>query len=321
MTPPGMNVLEPVGPQAGEIAWVWDVFLWVVIAVWLLVVGFIIASALVSRRNEIDDPLAEQPGRDRRMARAVLLAGSATVVTLVGLLVTTVVAGRNLAALEDQGDPLHVRITGRQWWWEVEYDRDDPQQYASTANELHVPVGRPIHVELTSADVIHSFWVPSVHGKRDLIPGRINRTWLRVDQPGVYRGQCAEFCGLEHARMTITIVAETPERFAQWKAHQRLAAPAPLTDAQKRGLGVFVRSPCALCHTVAGTPAGGRVGPDLTHVASRLEIGAGTVTNTHDHLTRWISNAQAMKPGARMPPVSLPAEDIAAIVAYLETLR
>jgi cytochrome c oxidase subunit II len=318
---PRMSVLDPAGPQASRIASLWDVFLYVSIVVWVLVVAFVIASAIVSRRNTIDDPLAEQPGRDRRSLRVIIVAAAATVFTLVGLLVVSVLTGSALASLEDDADALHVRITGKQWWWQIEYERDDPAKVASTANELHVPVGRLVHLELTASDVIHSFWVPSVHGKRDLIPGRINRTWIRVDQPGIYRGQCAEFCGLEHANMIITIVAEPVDRFEQWWLHQRQGAPTPLTPAQERGRQVFQGGPCALCHSIAGTSAGGRVGPDLTHVAGRLTLGAGALTNTHDHLRQWVEDAQRVKPGARMPRVDLPPADLEAVIAYLETLQ
>jgi cytochrome c oxidase subunit II len=314
------RMLDAAGPQSSAIASLWDVFYYVSIAVWVLVIVFLIASAIVSRRNRVEDPIAVQP-RDRRLMLGVVASGVATVITLVGLLIASIRTGSELAALEDDADALTVRITGRQWWWQIQYEPNDPQAFAETANELHVPVGKVVHLELTAADVIHSFWVPSVHGKKDLIPGRINRTWIRIDKPGLYRGQCAEFCGLQHAQMMITIIADPPEEFERWKNHQREPAAPPASEEQKRGLAVFTRGPCAMCHTVVGTPAGGTLGPNLTHFKSRLTIGAGTLSNNVEHLGSWIRDAQAIKPGARMPAIKLSEEDMQALVAFLEALQ
>jgi cytochrome c oxidase subunit II len=217
--------------------------------------------------------------------------------------------------------PLVVGVTGRLWWWEVRYRDPASGHEVMLANELRLPVGRPAQIALGSADVIHSFWVPSVHGKKDLIPGRINRTWLRIDEPGVYRGQCAEFCGLEHARMAITIHADPPDVFAAWLAHQREPAAPPASAQAVRGLQVFTGSPCVLCHTIAGTTAGGRLGPDLTHVASRSTLAAGTLPNTTGNLAGWILDPQHIKPGVRMPATSLAPADYHALLAYLGGLR
>jgi cytochrome c oxidase subunit 2 len=325
MTAPRFSVLDPAGPQASKIAGLWDVFLWLSIAVFALVIAaFAIAAvqAIRRRRREGDgDPLAGDPGRDRRQTRAVAAAGAATVVVLLGLLVASIESGSALAALEDDADALHIRITGRQWWWQVEYEHDDPRRTATTANEIHVPVGRTVHLELTSGDVIHSFWVPSVHGKKDLIPGRINRTWIRIDEPGTYRGQCAEFCGLEHARMAIEIIAEPPAAFDAWLSHQREPARPPAGAQAVRGLAVFTGSPCVLCHAIAGTTAGGRLGPDLTHVASRTALAAGALPNSIGNLAGWLLDPQGVKPGAHMPATSLAGPDLHALLAYLEGLQ
>jgi cytochrome c oxidase subunit 2 len=212
-------------------------------------------------------------------------------------------------------------VTGYQWWWSVEYLNADPSLIVTTANELHVPVGRPILLTLKSADVIHSFWVPSLHGKTDLVPGRENATWLQVDRPGIFRGQCAEFCGVQHAHMSLSVIAESSDQFEQWLSAQRQPAPAPLTAEQSRGRDVVERGPCALCHTIRGTNAGARMGPDLTHFATRSTIAAGTVPNTRGNLAGWIADPQHLKPGSRMPATGLAAEDLQAVVAYLETLR
>ncbi|HEX2690968.1 MAG TPA: cytochrome c oxidase subunit II [Kofleriaceae bacterium] len=325
MTDPRISVLDPAGPQAATIASLWDVFLWISIAVFVLVIAsFAVATgrAVGRRRRDGDgDPLAEDPVSERRMIRGIVLAGTVTVVTLLALLIASIRTGSALAALEDDAGALHVRVTGRQWWWQIEYEHDDPPHSATTANELHIPVGRTIHLELTSADVIHSFWVPSLHGKKDLIPGRINRTWLRIDEPGEYLGQCAEFCGLEHARMAITVYAEPPEVFSAWLAHQREPAAPPADGQAVRGLAVFTGSPCVLCHAIAGTSAGGRLGPDLTHAASRARLAAGALPNTIGNLAGWILDPQSVKPGSHMPATSLAPADLHALLAYLEGLR
>jgi cytochrome c oxidase subunit 2 len=322
---PRMSVLDPAGPQASDIASLWTVFLWVAAIVWVLVIAFMVTATLVARRQRARlgdlDPLTTDAARERRLIHGVIAAGVLTVLTLLGLLIASIVTGARLADLEDDADALHVRITGHQWWWGIDYEPDDPRATATTANELHIPVGKTVHLELVSADVIHSFWVPSLHGKKDLIPGRRNRTWLRADQPGVYRGQCAEFCGLEHAKMVITVIAEPQAEFDAWLAEQRQPARTPTTADQIRGQKVFLGGPCSMCHTVAGTPAGARLGPDLTHVASRTTLGASIVPNTTGHLTGWIIDPQAIKPGSRMPATLLPPDDLHALVAYLESLR
>jgi cytochrome c oxidase subunit II len=191
----------------------------------------------------------------------------------------------------------------------------------ATANEIHVPVGRPVGIVLKSNDVIHSLWIPALHGKRDLLPGRENEIWIQADQAGFYRGQCAEYCGLQHAKMALTVVADLPDDFERWLSHMRGPAPAPTTDSQARGRDVVERGPCAMCHTVAGTLAGGRTAPDLTHVASRSAIGAGSIPNTRGNLAGWIADPQHIKPGNKMPPSGLASEELQALLDYLETLK
>jgi cytochrome c oxidase subunit II len=318
---PRMSVTDPAGPQAGEIAWVWDVFLWVSIIVWVLVIAFFVISMWMSHRNPEHHPMHEQPERDRRLTHGIVVAGAATTLTLIGLLFISILSGNALASLEDDAEAINIRITGHQWWWSVDYEPNDPTKMVSTANEIHVPVGKLVHLELTSGDVIHSFWVPSVHGKKDLIPGRMNRTWIRVDEPGVFRGQCAEFCGLEHAYMELRIIAEPLDKYEQWLAHQRDPAPPPSTPQQERGLAIFQGSPCAMCHAVTGTSAGGRLGPDLTHVASRLTLGAGALPNNASAMAQWVQNAQRFKPGSHMPAIQYSQQDLNALLAFLEALQ
>ena len=191
----------------------------------------------------------------------------------------------------------------------------------NSPNELHIPVGVPVVLRTTSRDVIHSFWVPNLHGKRDLIPGVTTETWIQAVRPGVYRGQCAEFCGHQHAHMAFFVIATPMDEFETWLQQQRSGAPQPATEAQRRGHDLFMQGPCVLCHTIRGTAAASRFGPDLTHVAGRRTIAAGTLPMTRGHLAGWIADSQSIKPGNRMPPNLVRGEDLQAIVAYLEMLR
>jgi cytochrome c oxidase subunit 2 len=217
---------------------------------------------------------------------------------------------------------LTIKVTAHQYWWQVEYQGGDaPSAWVTGANELYLPIGEPVRLQLTSADVIHSLWIPSLHGKRDLIPGRTAETWIQADRAGVFRGECAEFCGLEHARMALEVVAVTPAEHAAWLDRQREPARSPDSRQAMRGREVFMSQTCAMCHTVAGTPAGGTAGPDLTHVASRGTLAAGTIPNTRGHLAGWIADPHRIKPGARMPGNLMAPEDLQALVAYLEILE
>jgi cytochrome c oxidase subunit 2 len=191
----------------------------------------------------------------------------------------------------------------------------------TTANELHIPVGREVKIRMRSADVIHSFWAPQLHGKRDLIPGDTSYLWLKADRPGRFQGQCAEFCGHQHAHMRFEVVAHSPERFAAWYESQLRPAATPTDSLRRRGQEVFVGKSCVMCHRIRGTIAGGTVAPDLTHVASRRMIAAGTLPNTRGYLGGWIVNPQSMKPGVKMPPNALAGADLQALLAYLESLK
>jgi cytochrome c oxidase subunit 2 len=228
--------------------------------------------------------------------------------------------GRRLAATPP-AEALQLRVTGHQWWWEVEYRDSVPNNWATTANEIHVPVGRPVVIELRSTDVIHSFWVPNLGVKRDMIPGDETSIWFQADSAGVYRGLCAEFCGYQHAKMAFEVVAEPPERFAAWLARQRDTASTPTDSIAARGQEVFLASTCVMCHAIGGTPAGSRVGPNLTHLASRRTIGAGSLPNTRGNLAGWIVDPQGIKPGARMPPNAIEPDDLQALLVYLERLQ
>jgi cytochrome c oxidase subunit 2 len=308
------SALHPAGPQAASISHLWWLMFWTSTVVYVLVIG---ALFLALRRSRSGRAPATS---ERTLVKSVAAATGATVVILFGLLFASVATGRAVASL-GSAEGLVIDVTGYQWWWDVTYENPTPSLRVKTANELHIPVGRQIRIQLKSNDVIHSFWVPNLHGKMDLIPGRQNVIWLQADRPGVYRGQCAEYCGLQHANMAFTVVAESSDDFERWLAAQRQPAPVPTTPEQERGRQIVERGPCAMCHTVTGTAAGGRTAPDLTHVATRSTIAAGTAPNTRGYLAGWISDPQHLKPGARMPPTGLSADELQAVLAYLETLR
>jgi len=255
--------------------------------------------------------------------KLVAIGGVLTGLTLVALLVISIRGGHQLNPMRGAKDVLTVRVIGRQWWWELRYPGTAPDQQVVTANELHIPVGRPVLVELVSRDVIHSFWVPELHGKRDLVPGHDSTTYIQADRPGVFRGQCAEFCGAQHAQMGILVIAEPEDAFQAWLVRQRRPAPPPeaLTAEAQRGRQLFLRGTCVMCHRVAGTPAGATMGPDLTHLGSRTTLGAGSLPNVRQHLRRWVTDAQSVKPGSHMPPVPLSAADQDSLLAFLEALR
>lgn len=215
------------------------------------------------------------------------------------------------------GAPFPVQVVGKQWWWRVNY----PTERFTTANEIHVPAGSTIQLSLTSDDVIHSFWVPQLAGKVDMIPGKTNVLSFRVDAPGVYRGLCSEYCGLQHAHMHFRLIVDAPDDFARWLDAQRRDSAAATDALAQAGQEVFARSSCGQCHTVRGTAANGIRGPDLTHVAGRGTLGAGTHANTRANLAGWTADAQGMKPGNGMPNVDFEESDLQAIVAYLETLK
>jgi cytochrome c oxidase subunit II len=265
----------------------------------------------------------EEPSDDRRersMRTTVIVATAATTIILFVFLILDLSVGRAITT-NPGPEALQVRVTGHQWWWEIQYRDSLPQNWATTANEIHVPVGRPVVFELRSTDVIHSLWPPNLNGKRDLIPGNENSIWFQADSAGVYRGQCAEFCGHQHAKMAFLIVAEPPDSFSAWLVRQRDTAMTPTDSVALRGQEVFLASSCVMCHAIGGTPAGSRIGPDLTHLASRRTIAAGTLPNTRGNLAGWIVNPQGIKPGVRMPSTRLDSDDLQALLTYLETLK
>ena len=222
------------------------------------------------------------------------------------------------------GPPAHpaliLDVTGKQFWWEVTYNGASPSDRFTTANEIHIPVGVPVLVRLNGGDVIHSFWVPLLSGKTDAIPGQHNQMWMQAGAPGRFRGQCAEFCGMQHARMAFEVVAEPRDQFERWRTRQLQPAPQPVTVGQKRGLEV-VEFRCGLCHAVRGTDARSGLGPDLTHLMSRRLIASGALPNTPGALAGWVQNPQGVKPGSQMPDQYLSGPQLQDVGAYLATLK
>ena len=309
------DVFAPAGPAARSIA-SHGLLLFTVCAIVYTLVLAALGWALIRRRHRSD----ESPATERRLGITVTAAVAISAVTLVVLLVSSIVAGRGLTSPSGAG-AITIDVIGHQWWWDFQYRDVSPSEFVTSPNELRIPVGVPVVLKVQSRDVVHSFWVPNLHGKRDLIPGQITHMWFQADRPGVFRGQCAEFCGHQHAKMAFTVVAEPMDAFKRWLEHQRRPAAEPDAPDRRRGQQVFLSTTCAMCHTIRGTTAASRVGPELTHIATRPTLAAGTLPNTAEHLASWVRNPQAIKPGVRMPPATLSAADFEAVLAYLRSLR
>lgn len=339
------SALTPAGPGAAEIGWLWD---------WMLVSGsvitlavFVVLGIALFRRRRPDElpPEADRPAdprgehanvedggrgragegrpRSERLGARWLVAGGIVFpgVVLSVLFVFTLRSLGSISPRRDEPAPLTIEVIGKQWWWEVRYLSDDPARIAVAANELRIPVGQRVRVLLGASDVIHSFWVPGLQGKTDMIPGRRNVTWLQADAPGRWRGQCAEFCGVQHAKMALVVVAEPEAAFDAWLERQLTPADPPADSAGRADEAAFLASGCVLCHSVRGTRAHGQLGPDLTHVGSRVTLAAGELPNNYGNLAGWIADPQSMKPGSKMPSVPLTPDELHAITRYLLSLR
>jgi cytochrome c oxidase subunit 2 len=337
----GQSTLQPAGPAAAEIAWLWWLMCAVFTAVLVLVVVLLIIAITPSRRHA---SRLEQTGQQRDVPpwgpNGFVIAGGIVLPILI-LTPLSLISLRTSATLVAPREALTVRVIGHMWWWEVRY----PDTGLVTANEIHIPAGEPVRLELASADVIHSFWVPSLHGKRDMIPGLETSFWIQADEPGIYRGQCAEYCGTQHANMALLVVALPREQFDAWLSsgagnpgHEKVFgyAPSPIqpseapregkfanseTNNAQRGHAVFMQAGCAQCHAIAGTQAKGNAGPDLTRMGRRATIGAALLPNTPGNLAGWIADPQALKPGVKMPRTYLSSNDLLALVMYLEDLK
>jgi len=313
-----LSTLDPAGPSAAAIRELLMLVTAIAAVIFLAVVSTLI-YCIVHFRERSAAPEAEPPQiyGSTPIETAWTVGPILIVFVLTLVIIRTVVEARQV---DPQPGAMNVRVIGHQWWWEYQY----PDQGVVTANEMHIPVSRPnlarpIRLRLESADVIHSFWVPRLAGKTDLIPGHPNEMGFEAAEEGVFQGQCAEYCGRQHANMMIRIVVETPAQFEEWIQAQH--RPAVAAAEKLSGSGLFVAETCANCHTIRGTPAAGTVGPDLTHLASRQTIAAAEIPNDRKNLSAWLNNPDVLKPGCRMPDLKLSQNDIASLVSYLETLR
>jgi cytochrome c oxidase subunit II len=294
---------------------------WGVLAIAIGVVCVIAALTLIGvmrRGSPAADAIDVRPHREDATRWLVIGVGISTVFLLVAMVWTVVVLQRIGESPADTA--LTIEITGQQWWWKVRYLSDDASRIVTTANEIHIPTGKPVRVKLVSADVIHSFWVPALSGKTDAIPGQTNLTWLQADRPGRYRGQCAEYCGVQHAHMAFEVVAEAPDAFAQWLANQVAPAAVAMAGNAPHGAHTFEYR-CGACHTVRGTLAGGTAAPDLTHLMTRATIAADTLPNNAGTLAAWMVDPQAPKPGNHMPVLQLSPAELSELDAFLVTLK
>jgi cytochrome c oxidase subunit II len=304
----------PAAERIGELFWAMTILGAAVFVIFCLALAYGLSHG---RRPDV--PFS--PEGERRGARMIVWLGVVVpALILVPLFAWTV---QTIGALDprSQRPDLVVDLVGKQWWWQASYRDSVPGKVFVTANELHIPVGRRVELRLTSTDVIHSFWVPELQGKTDLIPGRENVTWIQADRPGVYGGQCAEYCGIQHATMGLLVIAQPQAEYEAWAVRQRRAAAEPRDSLAALGREAFLGSACALCHSVRGTAAGGNAGPDLTHVASRRTLASALLPNSPGHLGGWIGNPQALKPGSRMPRVPMSREEFRLIHHYLQTLE
>jgi cytochrome c oxidase subunit 2 len=313
------EILNSAGPQAQRVEALWWLF---VVLCGIVFVAILVAVAWALIRTRRSDaatpPDISFNAKKERGAEIAVVAG--LVISLAGLIVLTLGSFVTDRALASLGPPdLQIDVTGHQWWWDARYDDQDKSKIFTVANEIHIPVGKPVLLRLHADDVIHSFWVPNLSGKKDMIPGRDATLTLQADKPGVYRGQCAEFCGAQHAKMALLFVAD--EKYEEWAAAQRKTAPEPSSDQQKRGRDLFVNGRCAMCHAIQGTTANARRAPDLTHLMSRQTLAAGAVPNSIGHLAGWILDPSGIKPGANMPPNPMEPDDLHALLAYLGTLK
>jgi cytochrome c oxidase subunit 2 len=301
-------MLGGAGRDSASFAGLWQVFLVVMVVFYVLVIVGL-AWAILRRRE----------GGEAVATTGLYIWVGVISLTLVGLTLASWFVDRSMNRASRAG--LTVEVTAHQWWWDVRYTTGDPQQSLRTSNELHLPAGMPVRVILKSADVIHSFWIPNLSGKQDLIPGRRNDIFITPQRVGLYRAQCAEFCGMQHAHMAFDVTVEPLASFEKWWGEALLPARAPATPLEKAGFAYVTTRECSTCHNIMGTPASGQVAPDLTHFASRLSIGAGTFPMDRGHLYAWLADPQGAKPGNKMPVIGLEPNELHAVAAYLESLK
>ena len=311
----GQSTLHAESDQSRKIMHLW----WGMLAAAVVVfAGAIVLLAIAwKRRNREGLPAV---GKDENVSTGLVVAFGIVVpvVCLITLFFIADIGVVNATSAPKPGQSqMRMTVVGHQWFWEVRYDGSQ----AVTANELHIPARTSVNVRLLSADVIHSFWVPELNKKVDMLPGHPNNIELYADRPGVFRGQCAEFCGLQHANMAMAVYVDTPARFRAWLANQARPLAPPAAGDARAGENVFMTQQCASCHTIRGTAARGTIGPDLTHLATRKTLAALTIPNDRANLTRWVADPQSIKPGNKMPGLNLNATQLRQVVSFLEGLR
>jgi cytochrome c oxidase subunit 2 len=308
--------------QSSNFVNLFSTFMVVCTIMYLIVVGALVWA--IVRRGRTAEVHTVETGEHEvssPVTRTALMAWIGLIaVGLIGLTVASFFTDRSNAEAA-RNPKLAITVTAHQWWWDVQYTPDEPAHIIRTANELHLPVGVPAEITLASTDVIHSFWIPNLAGKQDVIPGRVTDAQILPRKIGEYRGQCAEFCGAEHANMALDVTVESMADFKKWAAAQLQPASPPATPLALAGYNYVTSRQCSACHNITGTPANGQLGPDLTHLASRKTIAAGTLPLTTGNLYGWVADPQSQKPGAQMPTMQIEPQDLHAIVAYLETLK
>lgn len=314
------NALGGQGAEDANFVRLFTVFM-IVCTVMYVIVATALVGAVWRRRRAaltVDDRKHHDTSS---VVRPALIGWTGLIaVGLIALTIASFFTDRSNAA-NGSNSKLNLTVTANQWWWDVEYNLPDVSKTVRTANEIHLPVGVPVEVTLRSNDVIHSFWIPNLAGKQDLIPGRQTDAQLLPRKTGLYRGQCAEFCGTQHAQMALDVTVESKADFERWYAAQLQPARAPADPLQLAGYRYITTRECSSCHAIAGTPAGGQVAPDLTHFASRRTIAAGAMPMNGANIARWVSDPQAHKPGNRMPTIPMKRDDLRGIAAYLEALK
>ena len=314
-TPSQPSALAPAGPNSEAIASLFTVVLVIAIVVFIVVEGLIIISAFRFRHRAKDAAEPSQVHGNTKAEIAWTILPALIVVTLfVMALQTQQTLDTRPAAAAEQ---MTVKVIGHQFWWEYQY----PDLNISTATDLVIPAGRVVNLEISSGDVIHSFWVPQLNGKTDAFPNHVNFTWIQANTPGIYYGQCAELCGASHANMRVVVVAKTQEEFDQWVKQQQAGPAAPADALAQQGQQILMAGACVGCHTINGTAANGKVGPNLTHIGSRTSLAGGLFPNTDGNLRRWLTNPPAVKPGSIMPNLNLTRTEIDALTAYLQSLK
>jgi len=313
------STLNPGGPAAGNISSLeWAVL--ITFCVVALIMWALLLWAAMRRRGSLS---THEPWNQGGGQKWILIGGFAIPFVVLSVFFVMAVAWLTRFPVQD-GNMQHpeIRVIGHQWWWQIQYLHQPADQQFTTANEIHIPVGKPVDIELDTADVIHSFWVPTLHGKVDLIPGQRNYIRIQADRAGTYRGQCAEYCGNQHAHMLLLVVAQPEPEYEAWYAQQVNPASLPTTAEALHGRDVFMGAACAFCHQIRGTEAHGTVAPDLTHLASRQRIAANSYANNTANLEAWVTHAQSLKPGAEMPNLTeFNGTDLRALVAFLQQLK